>query len=209
MSGKSPEGSARASFPAERIDPRVRRTRDRLGDALMELMHGKPFTEITVQQVLDRAGVGRSTFYTHYRDKDDLFISDVEEFFERMSDLLQQRGENSNRVAPVQELFAHISDAREFYAALVASGKINDTLQMGRGCLARGIERRLAQLPRARIIAPASRAAMAQGFAGALFSLLAWWIDHVMTATPKQMDEMFHHMVRNECAAHISPVSYE
>jgi AcrR family transcriptional regulator len=188
------------------MDLRVRRTRDTLGDALVELMHEKVFEDITVQQVLDRAGVGRSTFYTHYRDKNDLFISDVEDFFERMSDLLQQRGENSNRVAPVQELFAHISDAREFYAALVVSGKINDTLEMGRACLARGIERRLAQLPVARVIAPLSRAAMAQGFAGALFSLLAWWIDHGMTASPKQMDEMFHHMVW--CGISVPAVPY-
>lgn len=39
-------------------------TRDLLGDALVDLMHEKPFAAITVQQVIDRADVGRSTFYT-------------------------------------------------------------------------------------------------------------------------------------------------
>jgi AcrR family transcriptional regulator len=179
----------------KKLDPRVRRTSNALGDALVALMHEKPFDQITVQHVLDRASVSRSTFYTHYRDKDDLFISDVEEFFELMSTLIEQRGEHSDRVAPVQELFAHISDAREFYAALVNSGKLNDTLEMGRGCLARGIERRLSELPRARAVAPVSRAVMAHGLSGALFSLLDWWIEHHMTYTPKQMDEMFHQIV--------------
>lgn len=56
------------------------RTRDTLGDALVALMHEKNFDEITVQDLLDRAGVGRATFYVHYRDKQDLFLSDVEDF---------------------------------------------------------------------------------------------------------------------------------
>jgi len=73
---------------AAKVDRRIRRTRDTLGDALIALMQEKSFEEITVQEVLDRAGVGRSTFYAHYRDKEDLFLSDVEDFMEMMSTLL-------------------------------------------------------------------------------------------------------------------------
>ena len=69
----------------KRMDARVRRTRDALGDALVALMQEKPFDTITVQDVLDRAKVGRSTFYAHYSDKDDLLMSDAEEFFESLS----------------------------------------------------------------------------------------------------------------------------
>jgi AcrR family transcriptional regulator len=65
-------------------------------------MQEKRFETITVQQVLDRAGVGRSTFYTHYRDKNDLLLSDWEDFLEGMSTLLLRRRENSDRVAPVR-----------------------------------------------------------------------------------------------------------
>jgi AcrR family transcriptional regulator len=89
-----------ASTP--KTDPRVRRTRDALGDALLMLMQEKAFETITVQQVLDRAGIGRSTFYAHYRDKNDLFLSDLEDFLEPMSTLLLRHGEASNRVAPVR-----------------------------------------------------------------------------------------------------------
>ena len=55
-----------------------------------------------------RARVSRSTFYAHYRDKNDLFLSDAEEFFESMATALSRFGDKSERVAPVQELFAHI-----------------------------------------------------------------------------------------------------
>ncbi len=90
-------------------DRRVRRTRDKLGDALVELLVQKPFDEITVQDVLDRAGVSRSTFYSHFSDKNDLFFSDSDEFLEGMATALSRFGDKSERVAPVQELFAHIA----------------------------------------------------------------------------------------------------
>src|ERR1044072_4323562 len=99
---------------------RVRRTPDVLGDALVALMQEKPFETITVQDVLDRAKVGRSTFYSHYSDKDDLLMSDTEEFFESVSLLLSLRGDKSDRVFPVQEFFSHIIEAKQFVDALVS-----------------------------------------------------------------------------------------
>ena len=68
----------------KKIDARVRKTRDALGDALVELMQQRPFDSITVQDVLDRANVGRSTFYSHYSDKDDLLMSDADEFMDTL-----------------------------------------------------------------------------------------------------------------------------
>lgn len=180
---------------SRRIDRRVRRTRDVLGDALVDLMYEKPFAAITVQQVIDRADIGRSTFYTHYRDKDDLFLSDVEDFFEGMATLLSRRAEASNRVAPVRELFAHAAEAREFYATLVASGKIHDVLELGQGHFARAIEQRFAEISSADAIGSMPRAAVAHALAGAMLSLLSWWIDHGMSASPAQMDDLYHKMV--------------
>jgi AcrR family transcriptional regulator len=141
-----------------KMDLRVRRTRDVLGDALVELMHEKPFAAITVQHVIERAEVGRSTFYTHYRDKDDLFLSDVEDFWEAMSTLVSRRGEPSTRVAPVRELFAHVSEAHEFYAALVASGKIHDVLELGQGHFLPGRSSSGWPSCRGRVESPRSRA---------------------------------------------------
>lgn len=179
----------------KKVDQRVRRTRDRLGDALVELLVQKPFDDITVQDVLDGAGVSRSTFYTHYRDKNDLFLSDVEEFFESMATALSRFGDKSERVAPVQELFAHIGEARPFYNALVESGRMPDVMELGLGHFGRGIEQRLNEIPRARTIPPDRRAAIAHGLAGSLFSLLTWWVQHGMTLSPDEMDKLFHRLV--------------
>jgi AcrR family transcriptional regulator len=184
--------TARPQTDQPKVDRRVLRTRDALGDALVDLMHEKSFDDITVQQVLDRAGVGRSTFYVHYRDKDDLFVSDVEEFFEMFSTVLRRNGESAKRLAPVEELFAHVREAREFYAALVAAGKVNDVRALGQGLFARSIEERLKM---AGVETDATRrAANAHALAGSLFALLDWWIDKGMKADPGEMDEVFHRM---------------
>lgn len=53
-------------------DPRVRRTRKLLEDAMRELLHERRFSEISVQDITERATVNRATFYAHYDDKQDL-----------------------------------------------------------------------------------------------------------------------------------------
>lgn len=178
-----------------RTDPRVQRTRDALGDALIALLREKPFASITVQDVLDRADVGRATFYAHFRDKDDLFLSDAEEFFEAISTALSQHGDRSDRVAPVREFFAHVAHVGPLYAAMVASGKMHDLNELARGHFARGIERRMAELPRGRAIPSERRAALAHAHAGALMSLLSFWLDREMSQSPEKMDDLFHDMV--------------
>lgn len=179
----------------QKTDRRVRRTRDALGDALIALMQEKPFDSITVQDVLDRAGVGRSTFYVHYRDKEDLFMSGADEFFEALSTHLALRQDDSERVALVGEFFAHVAEMHWLVTALTTSGRFHDHMELARGHFARGIEQRLAELPRSRAIPAEQRAAMAHAHAGALLSLLQWWIDHGARASPAQMDDLFHHMV--------------
>jgi AcrR family transcriptional regulator len=56
-------------------DRRVRRTRRLLREALLGLLRERGYDRVTVQDVLDRADLGRATFYAHFRDKDDLLLS--------------------------------------------------------------------------------------------------------------------------------------
>ena len=183
-----------AEAPRPKIDRRIRRTRDALGDALIALMQQRPFETITVQHVLDRAGIGRSTFYSHYRGKDDLLLSDMEEFLEGMSTLLSRRREASNRVAPVRELFAHVAEMRHLYAALTAADKLGDFLEMAQEYLARAINLRLTDLASPGLAA-AQRLAISHALAGALLALMSWWLDHGAAASPEDMDALFHQIV--------------
>lgn len=176
----------------KKIDRRVRATRDNLGDVLIALMHEQPFETITVQHVLDRAKVSRSTFYAHYSDKNDLFLSDVEDFFEMFSTALIRHKDTSNRVAPVQEFFSHVADMRQFISSMTASEKVRDVMELGQGHFARAIDQRLATLPATRNLSSTRRSALAHASAGSLFSLLDWWLRRGGSTTPAQMDALFH-----------------
>ena len=176
-------------------DRRVRRTCERLGSALIALIQEKPINDVTVQDVLDRASVGRSTFYLHYRDKDDLLLSQLEMFLEMMSTALSVRKETSNRVAPVTEMFAHIGNENKIYRMLAESGHLHEFFDLAEGYFTRGIQQRLMESGRVKNVPQKELAARAAALAGSLLSLLRWWLDRGEKETPAAMDELFHRMV--------------
>ena len=178
-------------------DLRVRRTCERLGSALIALIQEKSIHDVTVQDVLDRASVGRSTFYLHYRDKDDLLLSQLEMFLEMMSTALSVRKEKSNRVAPVAEMFAHIGNENKIYRMPAESGHLHEFFDLAEGYFTRGIQQRLLESGRMKSVPQRELAARAATLAGSLLSLLRWWLDRGEKETPAAMDELFHRMVWN------------
>jgi AcrR family transcriptional regulator len=176
-------------------DARVRRTRMQLGTALLNLILEKPIADVTVQDVLDRSGVGRSTFYLHYRDIDDLLVSQLDMFCETMSSVLSDRKDKSHRVVPVAELFAHIGNQNPLYRVLTDSGHVKDFYELAEGHFARGIERRLIESGRFKDTPPRELAARATALSGSMLALLRWWLDRGEKETPMQMDKLFHQLV--------------
>ncbi len=176
-------------------DQRVRRTHERLGSALVALIQEKSIDDVTVQEVLDRASVGRSTFYLHFRDKDDLLLSQLETFLEVMSTTLTSRNEKSHRVVPVAEMFAHIGAQKKIYRALADAGRLNDFFDLAQGYFSRGIELRLVESGRLPKLPERELAARASALAGSLLSLLRWWLDRGAKEPPDAMDKLFHRMV--------------
>ena len=190
-------GSRKQEKRRRKPDERIRRTHERLGKALVQLIQQKPLDEVTVQEVLDRSSVGRSTFYLHFRNKDDLLLSQLEEFLETMSTALSVRKEVSHRVAPVAELFVHIGDQQKLYRALADSGRLNDFFDLAQGYFARGIEQRLTESKRLPNLLQRELAVRAFALTGCLLSLLRWWLDRGAKEPPSDMDGLFHRIVWN------------
>jgi len=157
----------------------------------------KPIEDVTVQDVLERASVGRSTFYLHFRDKNDLLLSQLEKFLEMMSTSLSMRKEESHRIVPVAELFAHIENQKELYRILGDAGRLNDFFDLAQGYFARGIEQRLIESRRLSKLPQPEMGARASALAGSLLSLLRWWLDRGTKEPPQMMDELFHRMAWN------------
>ena len=202
MSGKSRAGNVAerlsANSPAKKRTPdkRTLRTRKLLGDAFLMLIHEKPIEEVTVQDVLERASVGRSTFYLHFRDKNDLLLCQLEMFLETMSNLLSKRNEVSKRVVPVFELFDHIGSQQKLYIILKDAGRLNDFYDLAQGYFARGIERRLKESGHFENLSRVALDGRSCALAGSMLSLLRWWLDRGgKEPTPAEMDKLFHTMV--------------
>jgi AcrR family transcriptional regulator len=179
----------------KKADRRVDRTKHALGTALVELMLERRFDDISVQDVLDRADVGRGTFYAHFRNKDDLFLSGYEHMLEFMEAQLYQNHSSNNRVAPIAEFFAHIGDAGPLLQAMRANGQIALMWEMGTAHFARMIEKRLTLLGYHSNGNAFSPAIASKCFAGAAIEMLRWWLDRDVRPTPQQMDDTYHEMV--------------
>ena len=74
-----------------RLDRRVSRTRRQLRDALMALILERGYNMVTIEDITDRADLGRTTFYLHYRDKDELLIESLEAIAQDLKAQVEQQ----------------------------------------------------------------------------------------------------------------------
>ncbi|MFG2044692.1 TetR/AcrR family transcriptional regulator [Dactylosporangium sp. NPDC048998] len=177
------------------MDRRVRRTRRILGEALVQLIIEQGYERTTVQDVLDRADVGRSTFYAHFRDKDALLMAGFEDLAERLrADLdAMSPGVPPEPGQPVVGLFSHAYRNRTVYAALFG--------RRGGTAFRQRLHELLAGLLRAHL-APHLAAArsdlpvdvVVEFATSAAIGLLVWWIDDGFRFPPERMALMYQRM---------------
>jgi len=190
MSNNSP---ARVRDPAD-VDPRVARTTQALGRALIELIQERDFGDVTVQNILDRAGVGRATFYAHYRNKEDVLHSSYERVFAAFDRALEAPSRARPRLFPVAEFLTHVDGMRGLVQALRSAGQLDDAWALFAGSAARTIERRIeCAVGHA---AGVRRTLVGRMLAGALVEAVKWWQDHPSAATPAELDAAFHELAR-------------
>ncbi len=93
-------------------DRRIDKTRNAIFEALSELLREKKYANITIQNIIDRANVGRTTFYSHFPTKDDLLSSYIENIFESFNEQLTEHVPKGHegRLLPVVELLTHIKE---------------------------------------------------------------------------------------------------
>ncbi|MER8395474.1 TetR/AcrR family transcriptional regulator [Mesorhizobium sp. M0045] len=182
------------------IDRRVARTRALLQDALIALIPEHAYAAITVDDICQRANVGRSTFYTHYADKDALRSATIEAHLGSLS-----RGRMSASQEIGTRLFAfslpmfeHALAFRSLHHALLASSgdTIHDELRerIRRAVRAELVEKRVGGGG-----VPVEFAV--QFIAGAFLAVLTWWVATDTSLSPAQADDLFQGMAGNGVGA--------
>jgi AcrR family transcriptional regulator len=160
-------------------DRRAQRTRTALREALLSLMHERAWDDIDVQQVCERANVGRSTFYNHFPNKEALLVGG----FDDLRGLLkQQRGPGGQ----VLGLIEHAHQNRRLFRTLIGRRSGFAVQQRFRDMLVKLVDEELTEWP-----SQAPRAAAVRWVAGALFELLIWWVESRSPMQPQQLHELF------------------
>jgi AcrR family transcriptional regulator len=178
---------------APRADRRSRRTRQLLGDALVALMLEQRYDTITVQEIIDRANVGRSTFYAHYLDKEDLLQHQIAGMIAAFVAHMDQ-DVGGRRLVPSLELLRHVRERRDLCRALVRGRAMEPVLQTMQTHLSAHIEARLTRRlpPGAAPVVPLPL--VAHHAAAALLALFQWWLARDMAEAPEEIDAYFRHL---------------
>jgi AcrR family transcriptional regulator len=176
----------RGSMGLSKQDRRSQRTRHLVGEAFVQLLREKGYSAITVSDIIARADIGRSTFYSHYRDKDDLFVTQLDRVIEALSGHMPDQKELP--FFPSLGLFRHVGEEYELYKAIIWTPGIDLFVKHLQASLSQRIEQGFQESGRGfEVPVPV----MANFIAGSFLTLLKWWLENKMIYSPEAMDAMF------------------
>jgi AcrR family transcriptional regulator len=191
----------------ERIDRRVRRTRELVTDALITLIEERGYERVTVQDIIDRADVGRSTFYAHFRDKEELLLSafdDLRAAFEGYEQQLGGDHAGHKGPWPTLALFEHASEYPELYKAMVG--------KRGADVVRRHLHTLLSELMldhfRARAPGGDTRVPMeviVEAAVSALLGLLVWWLENERPYSSAEILRMYEVLTKSGFSSALRP----
>lgn len=186
-----------------KTDRRVTRTRQALRQALLELMNEKEFKGITVEEITDRADLGRTTFYLHYRAKEDLLLEEV-------SDLIHQIAHQVANVSiaewqqqritqrPILMLFQHVKANARVYRLLLRGEGMQQTMERLGNIIIRAVNEVAQMQGELQLLLKNSRVPLSflgYFFTGALFATIIWWLEQDFSSTPEEIATLFQQTV--------------
>src|SRR5262245_19250311 len=186
-------------------DRRIQKTQRLLHEALFSLIHEKDYDAIVVKEILDRANVGRSTFYTHFRDKDALLVSGMQDMLRSVQSA--GRPSSATRYEKILwfslPIFEHIS-----HHQLAGEARIGTK---GRAVIHEHLQKVLTELiaddvkqhfqSRRKTVAQIPSAVVVQYVASTFILVLNWWVENNSPLHPKGVNDLFRALVLPTLAA--------
>lgn len=174
-------------------DRRTRRTRKIVREALNTLMTKVRYDKITVQEIIEQADVGRSTFYAHWQDKEDLLVQSFEEVLHYFEEVPPATS-NVWRL-PVAGLFRHVQEQFHFYDSLEGGEGMAVIKKRMLGYFTHQVETMLAPHLDPALPSAVPLPILATYVSGTLLTLMEWWLARKMPYTPEEMEIMFERLV--------------
>lgn len=189
-----------------KMDRRVLRTLQSLRTALLELIKEKKYDEISIEEITERANVGRTTFYLHYKDKEDLLMEEISAIMYERAQVLseipfsvwlpasEEDLKKNIALQPLLLVFEHIHNNSELYNLLLKStnsSKIVERIRtISTDAIVKFVETKMETDP-IPLLSEVPIEFFAAFFSGALISVVGWWIREDMRHSPEEVTNMF------------------
>ena len=176
---------------ARKDDRRIQKTRKALRDALHSLVLDRGYDDLSVQDITDKANLGRATFYLHFREKDELLEDLLREFSQNFAQRHGSKISFSDRKV-VQSMFEYAEDYYDFYRIMtIGKGGVIGMRKM-QTIIRETCAQYLDTLEAASCgTFTVPRAFLDNFMASSLMSTIFLWLEQDMPYSPSEMAEMF------------------
>lgn len=161
-------------MPAKPVtDRRIAKTRLALRDALLSLLAERGWDELNIQEICDQANVGRSTFYIHYRGKEDLLAESLNDLRDALRATKPDKAAAQPPLAFMPGLLAHMVEQRQIFKTVMGRRSGHGIERRFRDMVFQLIEHDLTRLN----LPSLQHQMLARYTAGGLVDIMAWWVD--------------------------------
>lgn len=180
----------------KKVDRRIQRTQQLLRDALIELIVEKGYDDVSIQDIADRANVARTTFYLHYRDKEELLLNSMLEIYDdlaaNMEKPLLPNGLLPDGTPAEIVIFQHVEQNAALYHVLLVKPGFGVFINRAIDYLAVMFEEHIDDCFPAHKIPVQSIKMVVYGEAGRLIGMVCWWLKNGLQPSAKEMTYRFY-----------------
>ena len=184
----------------KKTDRRISRTCRQLKGALMSLVLEKGYDAITVEDITERADLGRTTFYLHYKDKEELLLETIDAIADELIAEIDKSPFNimdlqkdaaaatvSNRF-PVYIVFKHAQENVDLYRIILSGGSALSVSRRIHSIIAHTVVKHVQPYVDSGLLKPnIPLDVIANYYAGTIFAMLTWWLEN---STPYSIEEI-------------------
>ncbi len=172
----------------EKTDRRFNKTENAINSAFIELIRTKRYDKITVQNILDKADIGRTTFYSHYQTKDELLSAVISNIMESLTAV----SIDEEPIIPVAQVLEHIKENQSAIKSLLTSDNADLISNHIKGYWSEKLAGKFYSEAEKRKI-PINL--YVNHIITSFIGLTRWWLNNDMPETPRQMEEYWIRLV--------------
>jgi len=181
------------------MDRRQRKTREAIFNAFNELLAQKSFSNITIQNIIDKADIGRSTFYSHFETKDDLLKEMCTSLFEHVFSGIPNSNikcdhdfsTTTNSKTIITHLIYHLNENRKNILGILTCDNGDMFLQFFRHYLNDLLPKYIDIKPQKNI----PEDFIINHISGSFVNMVQWWLKNGLKESPEELTNYFEAII--------------